>query len=300
MTFFSKIKSSLSKSASKLTDGISSIFTKKKLDHAMLEELEDLLISTDLGAENASNFISILAKEKFNKEVTTEEVKEFLANYIEKTLSTSYNPLISAPHVILVCGVNGSGKTTTIGKMAHKFKSMGKKVAIAACDTFRAAAVDQLKIWAERVKADFIEGEENVDPASVAFQAVTLAKNNNIDVLFIDTAGRLHNKANLMEELAKINRVIQKVIIDAPHEVWLVLDATIGQNAVKQLEEFNKIVKITGIIITKLDGTAKAGIVALLSSKYQLPIVAIGVGEGIEDLKEFSSSEFARNLLNIN
>jgi fused signal recognition particle receptor len=301
MSWLERLKQGLSKSSNKISEGITGIFTKKKLDNEMLEELEEILLLADLGTEATKKILDQLTKNKFDKEITVEEVKLELAGIIEGILTKNIKEDISLnqPKVILVCGVNGNGKTTTIGKLASYYKSSDKTVMMAACDTFRAAAVEQLKVWAERSNSIFVTGHEKAEPASVAFKAMEEFKKNNIDILLIDTAGRLHNKNDLMEELAKINRVIKKIDEKAPHEVILVLDATTGQNAYSQLDKFNEIIGITGIVITKLDGTAKGGIVVALAEKYQIPLVAIGVGESIEDLRPFKADEFAKSLVGL-
>jgi len=299
----SKLKSGLSKSSNKLNDGLKDIFVRKKLDDQTLEELEDLLISADLGAQTASVITENLAKNKFDKVVTEEEVKQELASSIAAILQNVAKPLeISQehkPHVIIMCGVNGTGKTTTIGKLASNYTAEGKKVIIAACDTFRAAAVEQLEVWSKRSSCQIIKGKEGVDPASVAYEAYEIAKNDNADILIIDTAGRLQNKKNLMEQLTKIIRVIKKLDESAPHSSIIVLDATTGQNANSQVKVFKEMVDLNGIIVTKLDGTAKGGVVVSLAKQFGLPIHAIGVGEGIDDLKPFNAESFANSLVGI-
>jgi fused signal recognition particle receptor len=299
MSWLSRIKSGLSNTSSNIAKGISGIFTTRVLDDDKLEELEELLIMSDMGAAVAAEIISDLRSKKFNKEVSDSEIREFLAEYIERMLQEAVQPLVTienTPHVILFCGVNGNGKTTTAGKIAYKLHQEGKKVMLAACDTFRAAAVEQLSVWAQRSHATLMSGELESDPASVAYAAQKRAIDEGYDVLLVDTAGRLHNKNNLMEELSKIIRVLKKANPDAPHDILLVLDATTGQNAISQLEQFSKIADISGVIITKLDGTAKAGVVVALNKKFKLPIHMIGVGEAIEDLLPFDSKAFSRNL----
>jgi fused signal recognition particle receptor len=302
--WISKLKSGLNKSSSKLNDGIKDIFIRKKLDNEMLEELEDLLITSDLGVETAAIVTAKLAKNKFDKEVSSEEIKQELSSCISDILKDIAIPITinpeNRPHVILMCGVNGSGKTTTIGKLANNFKAEGKSVIIAACDTFRAAAVEQLEVWAKRSGCEIIKGIEGVDPASVAYDAYNKAREQNADVLIIDTAGRLQNKKNLMEQLTKIVRVLQKIDEAAPHNCLIVLDATTGQNANSQVKVFKEMVNLTGIIVTKLDGTAKGGVVVSLAKQFALPIHAIGVGEGIEDLKPFEANAFANSLVGLN
>ena len=302
MNWFKKLKDGLSKSSSKITEGIASVVRKRKLDDDTLEQLEEILVSTDIGVSVAAKLIARLRKEKFDKEISDEEVRAALAKNIADILTPVAKPLDTnktKPQIILVVGVNGNGKTTTIGKVAAQMKQDGKKVMLAACDTFRAAAVEQLSVWSERVGCKIITGEPQADPASVAFKAVETAKAENIDVLMIDTAGRLQNKDGLMEELAKIVRVIRKVDESAPHDVLLVLDATTGQNAHSQVEIFKNKVAVSGLIITKLDGTAKGGVVVALAEKFALPIHAIGVGEGIEDLKPFAADDFAKSLMGL-
>ena len=299
MSWFSRLKSGLTKTTTTITEGITKVFTHKTLDQDALDELEESLIRADVGVSASSEIIAALSKDKFNKQASEEEIKEFLSDKIQSILAATAKPLEKNQglQVILVCGVNGNGKTTTIGKLASKYKAQGKKVLMAACDTFRAAAMDQLKVWAERVGCEIVVGAENSDPASVAFKAMEKAGAEGVDILLIDTAGRLHNKANLMEELAKIIRVIKKIDETAPHDTVLVLDATTGQNALMQVETFKEIVNISGLILTKLDGTAKGGIIVAIAKKFNMPIHYIGVGETIEDLDAFNPRDFARALL---
>lgn len=302
-SWFSRLKEGLQKSSHKLTEGISSIFTKKKLDNETLLELEDLLISADLGVETAQKLTENLRKSRFNEDITQEEIHTFLAQEITKILEPVAKPLLMGnthkPYVILVVGVNGSGKTTTIGKLGRIFQNQGLKVRLAAGDTFRAAAVEQLAEWGKRSQIPVEVASQGSDPASLAYEAYAKAQKAQDDVLLIDTAGRLHNKEGLMAELAKILRVLQKIDPTAPHECLLVLDATIGQNAHIQVEVFQKIARITGLIITKLDGTAKGGVLIALAEKFHLPVYAIGVGEGADDLKDFDAKNFAENLVGI-
>ena len=299
MSWFAKVKAGLSKTASTISSGIASVVSSKKIDTATIEELEEALITADLGLEATNHVIEIVRKLKVDKASSEHDISTVISDAIAKELEGASKTLSVShkPHVVLMCGVNGNGKTTTIGKMASKLASEGKSVMVAACDTFRAAAVGQLQVWAERSSADFISGEENADPASVAYKALESAINKGVDVLFIDTAGRLHNKQNLMDELGKIVRVMQKLDESAPHDAILVIDATTGQNAISQVDTFSKTVKLDGLIITKLDGTAKGGIVVNITQKFKLPIYAIGVGEGIEDLDQFVPSEFARAIV---
>lgn len=300
--FFNKLKNALTKTSSKIGSGIENLFTKAKLDEETLEELEDLLLSSDVGSNMSSEIILRLRKRKFNKEVTSEEIKQDLADIVQEILDSkdhSFSLLDDKLNIILVCGVNGSGKTTSIGKLASSYIKEGKKVAIAACDTFRAAAVDQIETWAKRSGAIFIRGEEKSDPASVAHRAINEAIDNGVDILFIDTAGRLHNHKNLMEELAKIVRVVKKLDETAPHHSLLVIDGTTGQNAITQVQEFCSIANISGLITTKLDGTAKAGALVSIVQKFDLPVHFIGIGETIDDLKVFNSRDFSKALLGI-
>jgi fused signal recognition particle receptor len=296
--WFERLRLGLSKTSSKLTDGITSVFTKRKLDAAMLEELEDLLIQADLGIDTASRVSNALSVGRFNKDIAPDEVKAVLADEVEKILKPVAHPLDietgHRPHVILVVGVNGTGKTTTIGKLARIYSSQGKRVMLAAGDTFRAAAIEQLKIWAERTRSGIVAGEIGSDAAGLAFDALRKAKEEASDVLIIDTAGRLQNKAGLMAELEKIVRVIKKFDATAPHTVLLTLDATTGQNALNQVEIFRQTAGVTGLIMTKLDGTARGGILVAIAAKYGLPVHAIGVGESAEDLQAFDARDFAR------
>ena len=290
MAFFQKLKSGLGLSANKLGGGITKIFTHAKPTGETLEELEELLIAADMGVKTSASLVSAIAKQRFEK---AEDVQHGLATEIAKRLTPHAAPITinNSPEIILVVGVNGNGKTTTIGKLAAQYQREGKNVTLAACDTFRAAAVEQLKMWAERTGAGFISGAENADPASVAFQAVEAAK--NCDILLLDSAGRLQNKTGLMDELIKITRVVK------PHQTIMVLDATTGQNAISQVQTFKEKVNVTGLIITKLDGSAKGGIVVALADQFGLPIHAIGVGEGIDDLQSFDANQFAASLLGL-
>ena len=301
--WFNKLKSGLSNSSSKISSGISDIFTKRKLDKDTLQELEDLLITADLGVETSAKLVAAIAKNRFDKQVDPDEIRAALAAEIEKILQPSEKPLFAQaekPFIILVAGVNGAGKTTTIGKLAQQFRNEGKSVMLAAGDTFRAAAVGQLKIWAARTGSAFISKEEGSDAAALAFEAVEQATTQAIDVLMIDTAGRLQNKTNLMEELSKVLRVIRKKNPQAPHAALLVLDATVGQNAHSQVELFCQSIPITGLIITKLDGTAKGGVLVSLVERFALPVHAIGIGEGLDDLRPFTAKDYADSLMGLN
>jgi len=295
--WFSRLRDGLSKTSSKLTENITAIFTKRKLDSGMLQELEDALIQADLGVDMAMRITEEVARGRYDTEIAPEEVRAVLGAEVAKVLEPMAQPLEldarNRPHVILVVGVNGTGKTTTIGKLSHQFAQAGKSVVIAAGDTFRAAAIDQLQIWGDRTGAPVVSGKEGADAAGLAYDALEQARERDADVLLIDTAGRLQNKADLMEELAKIVRVVKKLDESAPHSVLLVLDATTGQNAVSQAKAFQEIAGVTGIIMTKLDGTARGGILVAIAEKFALPIHAIGVGETVEDLQPFDAYDFA-------
>ncbi len=301
--WFQKLKTGLFKSSEKISQGVKKIFVNKKLDIKTLNDLEELLIMADLGPATAEKLTAELANEKFDKNIKPEEVRVFLAKKVEETLENVAKPLMlnnsKTPSVILIVGVNGTGKTTTIGKLAHQYSTEGKKIMIAACDTFRAAAVEQLQIWAERSNSEFVKGSQGCDAAGLAYEALEKAKSKNIDVLFIDTAGRVQNRTELMEELAKIIRVIRKLDPESPHHCLLTLDATTGQNALSQVEIFKEIAEISGLIVTKLDGSAKGGILLSLAEKFGLPVHAIGVGEKIEDLQSFEAQEFAKSLMGL-
>ena len=281
--WFNRLKQGLKKSSTALTEGISSIFTKKRLDASTLEELEDLLIMSDLGVTVSSRVCARLAKNRFDKTISAEEVQQALAEEIGVIMNKVAIPLTvnkeNVPHVILMVGVNGAGKTTTIGKLANQFKNQGKKVMLAAGDTFRAAAIEQLQIWGQRNDVPVISGKIGADAAGLAYDALKQARETNMDILLIDTAGRLQNKSYLMDELKKIIKVIKKFDETAPHDTVLILDATTGQNAVLQTEVFLDLAEITGIIMTKLDGTARGGVLVSCAEKFGLPVHAIGVGE---------------------
>lgn len=296
--WWAKLKTGLSRTSSSLTTGITAIFTKRKLDAATLDELEDVLIQADLGLDTAMKITEALRRERYDKEISDEEVRSVLAREVEKVLEPVARPLaldgVAKPHVILVVGVNGTGKTTTIGKLSAELTRAGKSVLLCAGDTFRAAAIDQLKIWGGRVGAPVVAREPGADAAGLAFDALKQARQEARDVLIIDTAGRLQNKAELMAELEKIVRVLKKQDPEAPHTVLLTLDATTGQNAMNQVEIFGKVAGVTGLVMTKLDGTARGGILVAIASKHGLPVHYIGVGEGIDDLEPFDARDFAR------
>jgi fused signal recognition particle receptor len=299
--FISRLKQGLTRSTQKLSGGITAVFTHRRLDDEALEELEELLIAADLGTEVARKLIAAFRRTRFGKEVTGEEIRQALAEEIAAILQPVARPLelnpAHRPHVVLVVGVNGTGKTTTIGKLAQTYKDQGKRAVMAAGDTFRAAAVEQLQIWGERTGTPVVAGGRNADSAGLAFDALTKAKADGADVLLIDTAGRLHNKAALMDELAKIIRVLRKQDATAPHSVLLVLDATTGQNAVQQVKVFKEMVAVTGLVVTKLDGSARGGIVVALAETFKLPVHAVGVGEQAGDLRPFDANDFARGLV---
>lgn len=301
--WLSRLRDGLSKSTRKVAESITSLFTKKKLDQQTLDDLEDVLIQADLGVTVAGRLVAKLSKERFGKEVTDEEVRAAFAEDIAEILQPVAVPLtIDAsrkPHVVLVVGVNGSGKTTTIAKLAGLYKGEGRSVMLAAGDTFRAAAVEQLKVWGDRAGVPVVSKQTGADAAGLAYEALERARAEKTDVLLIDTAGRLHNKTNLMEELAKIVRVIRKLDPAAPHSCLLVLDATTGQNAHAQVETFKTMSPVDALVVTKLDGSAKGGVLVALAEKFKLPVVAIGVGEGIDDLQPFEARAFARGLMGL-
>ncbi len=299
-SWFQKLKSGLSRSSSALTESITSIFTKRKLDAAALEEFEEMLIKADLGLATSAAITDALRTGRYDKEIGEDEVKAVLAAEIEKALSPVAVPLVidpaRKPHVVLVVGVNGTGKTTTIGKLAAKLRGEGRTVWLAAGDTFRAAAIEQLKIWGQRTGAHVVARETGADAAGLAFDALRDAREANADVLLVDTAGRLQNKDELMAELEKVIRVIRKVDPTAPHTVLLTLDATTGQNALSQVEVFGRRAGVTGLVMTKLDGTARGGILVAIAAKHKLPVHFIGVGEQVDDLEPFKAGDFARAL----
>ncbi|MGV1825960.1 signal recognition particle-docking protein FtsY [Agrobacterium vitis] len=297
-SWFQRLKAGLFRTSSQLTGQISALFTKRKLDEETLEELEDLLIQADLGVETAMRVTGTLSSERYGKDVTGEDVTRIMAAEIVKVLKPVAKPLAldlnHKPHVILVVGVNGTGKTTTIGKLAAKLSGSGLKVMLAAGDTFRAAAIEQLKIWADRTGSTFIGTKLGADAAGLAYDAFEKARAEKSDVLIIDTAGRLQNKTELMDELEKIVRVLSKLDPDAPHTVLQTLDATTGQNAMNQVEIFRNVAGVNGLIMTKLDGTARGGILVAIAAKHKLPVYFIGVGEGVDDLEPFEAEDFAR------
>lgn len=324
MSFFSKLKKSLFKSSSRLDQGLddliedkeevepesptglwsrisnkSSETNKRRLDDEMVESLEDLLVASDMGLDLASRVTANVVEDRFGDRISSQEIKSLIADEIVSILEPVAKPLPifpQKPQIILVVGVNGSGKTTTIGKLASQFHEVGKKVMVAAGDTFRAAAVDQLKIWGDRAGVPVFTAKHGSDPAALAYSSIDKSIQDGTDLLMIDTAGRLQNRKDLMEELARIVRVIQKKVPDAPHNTLLVLDATTGQNALSQVEIFRQIADVTGLVMTKLDGTAKGGILVALAARFGLPIHAIGVGEQIDDLSPFDPNEFAKAL----
>ncbi|WP_413710481.1 signal recognition particle-docking protein FtsY [Rhizobium sp. Rhizsp82] len=303
LSWFQRLRAGLARTSSQLTGQITALFTKRKLDDETLQDLEDLLIQADLGVETAMRVTDTLASERYGKDVTGEDVTRIMASEIVKVLKPVAKPLqldlSHKPHVILVVGVNGTGKTTTIGKLAAKLSGAGLKVMVAAGDTFRAAAIEQLKIWADRTKSEFIGTKLGADAAGLAYDAFEQAKAKKCDVLIIDTAGRLQNKAELMAELEKIVRVLGKLDPDAPHTVLQTLDATTGQNAMNQVEIFRNVAGVNGLIMTKLDGTARGGILVAISAKHKLPVYFIGVGEGVDDLEPFEAEDFAHAIAGI-
>lgn len=297
-SWWRRLRDGLSRTSSALTTGISDLFTKRKLDAGTLEDLEDILIQADLGLATSARIAKAVGEGRYDKQIEPEEVKAILAREVEAILTPVAMPLVidatKKPFVILMVGVNGSGKTTTIGKLAAKFRAEGKSVMLAAGDTFRAAAIEQLKVWGERTGAEVVSGQQGADAAGLAFEALQKAKAEGTDVLLIDTAGRLQNKTGLMDELAKVVRVIRKLDPQTPHAALLVLDATVGQNAVSQVEAFRETAGVTGLVMTKLDGTARGGILVALAAQFGLPVHFIGVGESVDDLEPFSARDFAR------
>jgi fused signal recognition particle receptor len=299
--FFNRLKQGLARSTQKITDGITAVFKKRRLDDEALEELEDLLISADLGPAAAARVITGFRRTRFGKEVTDEEIREALSEEIAAILTPVAHPMpidrTRKPHVVLVVGVNGTGKTTTVGKLAQLYGEQGLRSVMVAGDTFRAAAVEQLQVWGQRTNSPVIAGAPGADAAGLAFDALTRARADRADLLLIDTAGRLHNKSALMDELTKIIRVLRKQDPEAPHGVLLVLDATTGQNAIQQVRVFKEMVDVTGLVVTKLDGSARGGIVVALAETFGLPVHAVGVGEQAADLRPFDARDFARGLV---
>ena len=305
MGIFDKFKLGFKKSASNIASGLREIIVKKEIDDITLDKIEEFLIASDVGIDAASEIKDIIAQKKIDpKNNPIDEVNKILSEYIINLMKPlekkNFFEKKQSQNVILVSGVNGVGKTTTIGKMGKIFKESENKVLFSACDTFRAAAIEQLEKWSEKIGVDLVKSETGSDPASVAYKAMEYAKNNKVDQILIDTAGRLQNKKNLMDEFKKIGNVIKKNDQTAPHEVILVLDATSGQNIINQLEEFNKIIPITGLIMTKLDGTAKGGVLIAISKKYKVPIVGLGLGEKEDDLQIFNAEEFANAFTQFN
>jgi len=305
MGIFEKFKIGLNKSASSFSDGMKNLVIKKKIDEETLNKIEEFLIMSDVGVDVAGEIRKIISEKKIlPNQDSIMQVNQILLNYIEKLMNPLEKEILNNENVgtkvFLIAGVNGVGKTTTIGKLGKILKKNNKKIIFAATDTFRAAAIEQLENWSKKIDVKIIKSETGSDPASVAFKALEFAIKNNFDYVLIDTAGRLQNKKNLMEEYKKISNVTKKIDPNSPHEVLLVLDATTGQNALIQVEEFQKIAPITGIIMTKLDGTAKGGILIALAKKFNLPIIALGLGEKEDDLQIFNSKDFAKALININ
>src|SRR6202000_2784798 len=302
-SWWRRLSSGLKRTSSSLGTAVADLVTKRKLDRAMLEDIEDVLLRADLGTDVAARVAEAVGAGRYDKAISADEVKNVVATEVEKVLSPVAKPLVidtaQKPFVILVVGVNGSGKTTTIGKLASKLSAEGRKVMLAAGDTFRAAAIEQLKVWGERTKSPVVAAAQGSDSASLAFNALSPGRDEKFDVLLIDTAGRLQNKAELMKELEKVVRVIRKVDDAAPHAALLVLDATVGQNALSQVEAFHRTAGVTGLVMTKLDGTARGGILVALAEKYKLPVHFIGVGEGIDDLAPFTAGDFAKAIAGI-
>lgn len=299
----SKLRRGLGQSSARLVGGIQGLFTKRKLDASALQDLEDLLIGADMGLTTAGKLCATLAEDHFDKAVEPTEVQAALAGHIAALMAPVAKPIAldsaRKPHVILICGVNGSGKTTTAAKLAKQFTDNGQKAMLVAGDTFRAAAVEQLQIWGERIQCPVVAAEPGADAAGLVFDAVSQARRDAVDVLLIDTAGRLHNKSDLMVELQKIIRAIRKIDPTAPHDCILVMDATIGQNAHAQVEAFREMVDVSGLVLTKLDGSARGGVVVALADKFALPLHAIGVGEQMDDLRPFEATAFARSLMGL-
>jgi len=303
-SFFKRMKEGLSRSTRTISDGITGIFTKKKLDRATLDELEELLIAADLGLDTATAVVEAVGRDRHDREVTAEEIRSIVANEISKVLAPVAKPLVidetKKPFVVLMVGVNGAGKTTTAAKIAARAQADGKSVMLAAGDTFRAAAVEQLKVWGQRLNAPVVSTKIGGDAAGLAYEALARAREEKTDLLLIDTAGRLQNKADLMSELEKIVRVIRKLDADAPHATLLVLDATTGQNAINQVDIFGQTAHVTGLVMTKLDGTARGGILVAIARRFGLPVHLIGIGEQIDDLQPFDADAFARAITGAN
>jgi fused signal recognition particle receptor len=297
-SWWRRLSSGLKRTSSSIGAAVADLVSKRKLDRAMLEDIEDVLLRADLGTEVAARVAAAVGEGRYDKAISADEVKAVVATEVEKVLTTVAQPLAidaaKKPFVVLVIGVNGSGKTTTIGKLASRLRGESRKVMLAAGDTFRAAAIEQLKIWGERTGAPVIARPHGSDAAGLAFDALSEAKTEGIDVLLIDTAGRLQNKTELMNELEKVVRVMRKVDASAPHAVLLVLDATVGQNALSQVDIFRKVAGVTGLVMTKLDGTARGGILVALAERFGLPVHFIGVGEGVDDLAPFTARDFSR------
>ena len=301
-SWWQRLSGGLKRTSASIGGAVTDLVAKRRLDQAMLDEIEEVLIRADLGVETAARIAAAVGEGRYDKSITADEVKAVVATEVEKVLTPVAKPLLIGerkPFVALVVGVNGSGKTTTIGKLAAKFRAEGRSVMLAAGDTFRAAAIDQLNIWGGRSGASVIARAPGADAAGLAFDALTQARGEDVDVLLVDTAGRLQNKAVMMDELQKIVRVMKKVDPAVPHAVLLVLDATVGQNALSQVEVFRDLAGVTGLVMTKLDGTARGGILVAIAAKYGLPVHFIGVGEGIDDLAPFSAKDFARAIAGI-
>ena len=301
--WLNRLEAGLSRSSERLAGGIAQLFTRRRLDDGALQDLEELLISADLGVTTAAELTRGLARTRFDAEVSAADVRGTLAAEIERILEPVARPLsvdgARKPHVILVCGVNGSGKTTTIAKLAGRFREQGRSVMLAACDTFRAAAIEQLQVWGGRTGCPVIAGRPGADAAGLAYDALAKARGAGADILVIDTAGRLQNKTDLMAELQKLVRVIRKIDESAPHDCLLVLDATVGQNAHSQVEIFRDMVDVTGLVMTKLDGSARGGVVVALAARFGLPVHEVGVGESLDDMRPFEARAFARLLLDL-
>jgi fused signal recognition particle receptor len=302
-SWWRRLTGGLKRTSNSIGSAVADLVTKRKLDRVMLDDIEDVLLRADLGTSVAARISAAVGVGRYDKAISADEVKAVVATEVEKVLAPVAKPLeidaTKKPFVILVVGVNGSGKTTTIGKLAAKLSAEGRKVMLAAGDTFRAAAIEQLKVWGERSNSPVIAGAQGSDSASLAFNALTAARDGKLDVLLVDTAGRLQNKAELMNELEKVVRVIRKVDASAPHAVLLVLDATVGQNALSQVEAFHRTAGVTGLVMTKLDGTARGGILVALAEKHKLPVHFIGVGESIDDLAPFTARDFAQAIAGI-